>query len=306
MTRCGSRLFIGFAVSALLGGTLPAIAAAAPTLQWGGDVDLEAFATSDLFPGGPTRESDRGLKLELRPEITARLAHGMRVRPWARWVGERYEDWTPRNLDRWDFGVDLRKGPFRLRGSAGFTRDELYFPTTSGGAFLDRDHWTVEGRYEPSPGWMGEAAFTREQQDFIPIYNERDNRRLTFEALAERRLSKAARVSLAYLLRRSDSMTDLYTYAQNALRAEGSIDQAAGFSAHALGEFALRSYRTGQPFALNFGRQDDRWRAELGIGHALAGPLRIEVRGRVRRVASTRDSKDYVAQAAGLALTATR
>ncbi len=281
-------------------------AASAAAVTWGGDLALAGFHTTDLFPGGPELESDNGLRLVLKPEVTFRLAHGLRVKPWVSWTAERYDTWSARNLDRWEFGLDVRRGPVRLRGFGGFTRDELYFPRSGGDVRLDRDHWGFEGRYEPAPGWMAQFVFTRDHEDFIPIANERDDRRTTLRSVVERRFDPGKRLALSYVYRHANSVTDLYTYAQNAVRLEGEFVPVAEISVRALGEFALRDYRTGRPFASNFGREDDRWRGEFAIGHALAGPVRAEVRGAGRRRTSTRSSKDYSVREIGLAITATR
>lgn len=288
------------------GACAPALAARASTLAWGGDADLEAFHTTDLFPGGPTRDSDNGIRLDLRPELTVRLGHGLRVRPWASWTGERYETWSARDLDRWEFGLDVRRGPFRVRGFGGFTHDELYFPTPTGGVFLDRSHWGVEGRYEPAPGWLTQVVFTRDRENFIPTYDERDDHRWTVRSVVERRFSPRARLAVSHAYRRTESVTDLYSYEQNALRLEGDVRPGAGFIARGLGEFGLREYRTGRAFALNFGREDDRWRAEVALGHPVIGPLSAEARGSWRQRMSTRDSKNYTVRTIGLALTASR
>lgn len=295
--------------AALVGGAClpaPAFAARTSTLAWGGDFDLEAFHTTDLFPGGTIRESDNGIRINLRPEFTFRLGNGLRVRPWAGWIGERFETWTARDLDRWELGLDVRRGSFRMRGFGGSTHDELYFPTDAGGVYLDRSHWGLEGRYEPGPGWLTQIGYTRDRDDFIPSYDERDNRRSTVRSLIERRFSPRARLALSYAYRRAHSETDLYSYAQNALRLEAAITPGAGFETRGVGEFARRDYRTGLPFASNFGREDDRWRAEVTVGHSVIGPLRAEARGSWRRRMSTRDSKNYTVRVVGLALTASR
>lgn len=293
---------------ALAGFLVPGTAHAAIPRAWnpGGQLGLDVFATSDLFAGGETRDADRAVRVWARPELTIRLRHGLRVRPWASWIAERYDRFPERDVDRFEFGTDVRRGRLGLSAFAGFTRDELDFPTATSEVRLDRSHWGLEGRFEPNPGWMARVVLTRDIEDFVPTADERDDRRWSLRSGIERRFTPRLRVMGSHLYRRTESVTDLYSYAQNALRFEGLYQVGPRARTRGLVEFGLRQYRTGQSFAANFARSDDRWRAEAAVGGTIAGPLGAEVLASWSQRMSTRNVKNYAVRTIGFGLTLSR
>lgn len=299
-------------LAAALGSTLASACAWAPAAAapsgppFGGELRVEGFHTNDLFPGGDVRQADDGVRFVLRPEWTARLAHGLRTKLWAKATIERYHHEPDRSLERWELGVDLRRGSHRLRLYGGLTDDELYFPSSAGGAFLDRRHAGVEIRAGLRAGWFALGGVEYEREDFVPNYNERDDHRWTSFLGAAREFQSGRRVELSYRYRRQDSVTDLYTYGQNAARldAEWSFPRIVDVGARL--EYAIRDYRTGQPFARNFAREDDRWRVLGRLRRTIVGPLQGEIFDEWRRTDSTRASKNYDVNTVGVALAVSR
>ena len=297
--RMTGALLLGLALG-------PARQADAASPPLGGEIRLEAFHTDDLFPGGSTRESDDGVRLSLRPEWSARVGHGLRTKLWARVVVERYRHFTDRDLERWEAGLDVKHGAHRLRLYGGTTPDELYFPSSAGGAFLDRRHVGLEARAGFALSWFALGGIEYEREDFVTNYNERDDHRWTTFLGAAREFESGRRAELSYRYRRQDSVTDLYTYGQNALRLDAEWAVPRIVSAAIRVEYALRDYRTGQSFASNFGREDDRWKILGRLHRKVVGPLDAEVFDEWRHTASTRLSKNYEVNTVGVALAASR
>ena len=218
---------------------------------------------------------------------------------------EFYEHWTDRNLARWELGIDAKRGPHRLRLYAGTTPDELYFPSTVGGAFLTRAHVGAEARAGLSSGWFAIGGGEYENENFVPNYNERDDQRWTLFLGGAREMGKGRRAELQYRFRRQDSTTNLYTYGQNVARLDAewtTVPVAAGVRL----EYALREYRTGVLSAVNFGRQDDRWRLIGRLHRTVTGPLEAEVFDEWKHTTSSRATKNYEVNTVGLALTVSR
>jgi hypothetical protein len=278
---------------------------AAGRFSWGGDARLDGFHTTDLFPGGSTREPDRGARLMLKPEGSLHFGK-LRLKGWARATVERYDRWTARDLERWEFGSELKRGPHRFRLYGGWTNDELYFPTSSGGAYLDRRHVGGELRENFAPGWFAGGTLVYERENFVPAYNERDAHRWTTQLELQREFGPKRSAALSYFFRRADSITDLYTYDQNSVRLVGSWTLPLRSSTEVTAEYRLRNYRTGQPFAANFSRRDDRWRLLGRLACQVAGPLSIEVYDDWRDNDSTRGIKIYQVNTVGVALAASR
>jgi hypothetical protein len=297
-----------FAVASLLGSShrasgAPAKGTIGPT--WGGHLRVERSHDDDLFPGGDTRESDSGMRIDIQPELEWRAASHLRVKPWGRLVAERLDTWRTRDLNRWTVGVDAKRGPLRLRFEHGWTNDELYFPTSTGGALVDRRSYGGEVRLQPAPHWLASAGIERQTDDFDPAYDERDDRRWTARLELERSWA-ARRESVAYLRRDTRSATDLYSYVQHAGRVHVESPVWASVLVVADAQYAWRDYRVALPFASNFGREDDRWRARGAVRRSIFGPVVGEGFWEMRRTDSTRDVKDSAVHAFGFAVTASR
>ena len=291
----------------LVGGALaltPSIAAAGSS-PWGGDARADVFWTNDLFPGGDAAEPTWGARLTLDPRVTARLGKTWRLRPWGQAVIECYRDYRDRDLERWAVGLDLKRGPSRLRLYGGWTRHELYFPSSTGGAWLDRTSGGGEVRVGMGAEWMAQVRAEVEREDFVPNYDPRDDTRWTLWSSVEYGVGDVRRFRLVHVYRKTDSDSHLYSYEQNALRAEAGW-RAAGWDFLAEGEAGLRNYRTGLAFASNFARQDDRMRARAGVGRVIVPHLSAQGYGEWRRTDSTRLGKDYDVATAGVALTLTK
>ena len=299
------RLLAGAIAFALAAPAAPGFAAGAGH-RIGGELRVEGFHATDLFPGGPTRESDDAVRFVIRPEWNARLGHGLRTKLWAKAIVERYRHWSDRDLERWEFGLDLKRGPHRLRLSGGTTSDELYFPSSAGGAFLDRSRAALEARAGFAPSWFAIGSLEYEREDFVPNYNERDDHRWTLSLGAAREFESGRRLELSYRFRRQDSVTNLYTYDQNLVRLDAEWSAPTLASAALRMEYALRDYRTGQSFASNFGREDDRWKILGRLHRGIGGPLALEAFDEWRRTSSTRLSKNYDVNTVGVALAVSR
>lgn len=284
-------------------GTARAAKAGSP---FGGEADLEAFHTTDLFPGGDVSEPDYGVRLILRPEWRGRVGHGLRARGWVSLIAERYHDWPDRNLNRWGLGFDLKRGPHRLRAYAGTTPDELYFPSSAGGAFLNRAQAGLEARVGLGPGWFAHGGFEYERENFVPNYDTRDDHRSTWTLGGAREFGAGRRLELSYRFRRQDSVTNLYTYGQNLARLDAEWTAAPIVAAETRIEYALRDYRTGIVYAPNFGREDDRWRVFARLHRPVVHPLEVEVFGEWRQSQSTRLSKNYSVSTVGLGVSVSR
>jgi hypothetical protein len=304
--RAAARIAAGLAAVflACAGFAVPG-AAASRSVTWGGEAHIERFHASDLFPGGKTRQADWGVRGTLRPELTLRLGRQLRLRPWVRLVAEAYDIHHDRNVQSWTVGADLKRGGHRLRVLGGGSNHELYFPSASGGAWFDRREVGAELRVTPLPRWLAEGSLLYRRDDFVPIYGERDDHRWIFHTSLERDFGSSRRASLIHIYRHAESTTDLYSYRQNALRLEIAGALPGTFSLALGGEMGLRNYRTGQPFARKFARQDDRWRAGFRLGHGVRPPLAAEVFGEWRNVDSSRPTKDYRVFSGGIALSAT-
>ena len=229
-----------------LAGALAALPArAGGAVAWGGDALLERFYTTDLFPGGETREADWGVRGTLRPNLTFKLGQGYRLKPWGKLVAEAYDVVHERNVQRWWAGVDVKRGGHRLRLYGGASHHELYFPSPSGDVRFDRTEAGAELRVEVLPQWLAQASLDYRNDDFVPIHGERDNHRLNFYTGLERDLGQGRRVSLTHVYRHNSSVTDLYSYEQNDLRLEVARPLAAGFSAAGEIQGGLRARRRG-------------------------------------------------------------
>jgi hypothetical protein len=297
-----SAFLSGLAGVVLLAGLLAAQPALAAGPALTGVARLDAFATSDLYPGGPTREPDTGLHLGLNPELQFKTGSHVRVKPWIAFELERYQDNPGRDLARYAFGVDLRRSRVRLRLAYGFTNDELYFPDPAGDAIVDRRFGAVDARYEIAPGLRASAGLDHETNTFDDLHPERDDSRWTTRVVLERGESRTLRTALTWMYRDTRSITDLYTYGQNVMRldVEGALVARVHGSLRAEG--AVRTYQTGNVYASNFSRQDNRWRVLTTLAHPLVGPLRAELNAQWRQTGSTRDSKDSVVRGIGLGL----
>ena len=270
--------------------------------EWGGTARLDAEHTSDLFPGGDVAESSSLLRLTLSPQVQFRVSPTLRVRPWAEGTIERHEAVPARDLERWQFGVDLRRGAARLRLHHGFTNDELYFPSSGGDAFVDRRTSGVEARVALSPDVRLTGGVEREVNDFVAIHQPRDDRRWITRLGVERGEAKHLRTALTWFYRDARSITDSYTYRQNTLRLEVEGTLQSRWRGAARLEGGLRNYDTGAEFASNFGRQDQRWRARLAVGRPIAGALAAEAYHAWRETESSRVGKDSVVRTFGISL----
>ncbi len=274
---------------------------------WGGTARIERFHTEDLFPGVAQPRPDWGTRVSLKMSVRASVGKGLRILPWGKLVAERYDRWSARNLEQWTVGTDLRASRYRLRIYGERTDGELSFPARdSDGALLDRSALGGDVRIDLTPGWRVNARAEYERDDFVPTYDERDGHRWSFRTGLERNLSGGRMVSLAHEYRRGDSVTRLFSYQQNALRALVDWPLPAGVTGELELQLGLRNYRTGQSFAENFGRGDTRALASTTLGHAIAGPVVAECYGSWRRRVSTRPGKSYDVSMFGIALSATR
>jgi hypothetical protein len=307
MSRRPGRCLGAAIVVALSVASVPAAchAGAHPTVDWDGEAREEAFHTTDLFPGGTELEADDGLRLDVRPALEIRAGGGVRVKPWVRLIAERYLTWHARDLERWSGGLDVKRGSHRLRLYGGWTPEELYFPSSSGGARLDRGLAGAQLRVGLLPGLLLQVEGEREHDDFNPIYDDRDATLWSVRTGLEHAFDVGRTISLSHLYRRNDSITDLYTYDHNALR--GIVTWTlAPWTVHGEGEAALRNYRTPHAFDRNATRQDARWRIAAALGRALMPHVSAEAYGEYRRSDSTRRGKDYDVSSIGFALEVTR
>jgi hypothetical protein len=283
-----------------------ALPARAATVEWGGSARLDAEHTSDLFPGGDAAESASRLRLTLAPRLQFEVSPSLRIRPWFELEVERHDAFPARDLERHLVGVDVRRGSSRLRLVHGWTNDELYFPSTGGGAFLDRRVDGAELRIGLTPDLRLQGGIEREGNDFIAIHEERDDRRWTTRLGLERGDAQRLRTALTWLFRDTKSETDLYTYRQNTLRLDVEGTARGGWHGGARVEGGLRNYDTGASFASNFGREDHRWRARLALGRRVTGPLAAEAYHAWRETESSRPGKGSVVRTFGLSLTCER
>jgi hypothetical protein len=278
-----------------------AVADRRPSTPWEGEARVEVFQTTDLFPGGEAPEPDWGTRFTVEPRWSARMGPQWRLRPWVRWVMERYRDWPSRDVTRWTVGADLKHGPHRLRLYGGWSRNELYFPSPTGDARFDRVGGGCELRVGIGAAWLAQITAAVTADDFVSIYDERDDTCWTLQSSLERNFGEERRLRMVHVYRRSDSISGLYTYEQNSMRAEADW-RVAGWDVSAQGEAGLRNYRTGQSFAPNFARQDDRWRVRAGIGRVISRHLTAQAFGEQRRNESTRPTKVYDVTTVGLAM----
>jgi hypothetical protein len=148
---------------------------------------------------------------------------------------------------------------------------------------------------------LAQVEAERERNDFNNFYPERDGTRWYVRSTVEQDFGVGRSIALAHLYRRSDSVTDLYSYDHNALRviAEWNL---APWAFHAEGEAALRNYRTPHGYDVNHARQDQRWRVGGSLGRNVIPHLAAELFGEYRRNDSTRPGKDYDVTSAGIAL----
>ncbi len=275
--------------------------------HWGGTARIERFHTDDLFPGVAEPRPDWGLRATVKASVRAHVGGRLQIVPWAKLVAERYDRWTPRNLEQWSLGTDLRGNRYRVRLYGERTNDELSFPATdSEGALLDRSALGGDVRIDLMPGWRADMKAEYERDDFVPTYDERDGHRWLLRTGLERIIATGRTVSLSYEYRRADSVTRLFSYQQNALRGLVDWPLPWGVSGELELQLGLRNYRTGQSFAENYGRGDTKGLVSATLGHSIAGPVSAELYGSWRRRASTRESKDYGVSMFGFALSATR
>ena len=274
---------------------------------WGGEVRIERFHTSDLFPGVSISRPDWGLRASLRASATVPLTANLEITEWAKLVAERYDFWTARDLERWALGADFRGKSYRIRIYGERTGDELYFPATaSDGAILDRSAVGGDIRVEVFPGWRADVRAEYESQDFVPTFDELDAYRWRLRSGLRRSIGGGRSLSLSHEYRRATSVTRLFSYAQNDLRGLAEWPLPLGVAVELEAQLGLRNYRTGQTFAANFGRGDTRGLVGGKLGHTLVGPLRAELYGEWRRRTSTRISKSYDVSTFGIALSAIR
>ncbi len=305
--RCGSLARLGLLATVVLGCALTAPAMArASAPEFAGTARLDVFATSDLFPGGDTREPDQGLRLGLAPEVTFHAGDHLRIKPWADLGIERHRVYPERDLVAYEFGVDLRRSNLRLRLFHGFGNDELYFPDPSGDAIVDRRNTGAEVRLEVVPGVRVHGGIEREEKAFDELHVERDDRRWSTRLGVERGQAKMFRTALTWFYRDTRSITDLYSYGQNVLRLDAEGALVARLHGAVRLEGGVRSYRTGDVFASNFSRQDNRWRVSTMLDHPIAGPLRVELGAQWRATGSTRNSKNSIVRGASLGLVVER
>ena len=274
---------------------------------WGGEVGIERFHTSDLFPGVSISRPDWGLRASLKASATVPITANLGIIGWAKLVAERYDFWTARNLERWTLGTDFRGNSYRIRIYGERTSDELYFPATaSDGAILDRSAVGSDIRVEVLPGWRADLKVEYEFQNFVPTFDERDAHRWRFRSGFERSFGAGRSLSLSHEYRRAMSVTKLFSYEQNDLRGLADWSLPLGVAVELEAQLGIRNYRTGQAFAANFGRGDTRGLVGGKLGHTLAGPLRAELYGEWRRRSSTRISKSYDVSTIGITLSANR
>jgi len=274
---------------------------------WGGEVGIERFHTSDLFPGVSISRPDWGLRASLKASATVPLTTNLEITEWAKVVAERYDSWTARDLERWTLGMDFKGSSYRIRIYGERTGDELYFPATaSDGAILDRAAAGGDIRVEMFPGWRADVRAEYESQDFVPTFDDLDAHRWRFRSGLRRSIGAGRSLSLSHEYRRATSVTRLYSYAQNDLRGLAEWPLPLGVALELEAQLGLRNYRTGQTFAVNFGRGDTRGLVGGRLGHTLVHPIRAELYGEWRRRTSTRSSKSYDVSTIGIALSASR
>lgn len=306
-TRSRSQLAFGIWAAALaLGWSGPAGASDPRDDTRDGDVEIERFHTSDLFPGvGSGRHPDWGLRGTLKISAGFPLGANLRISPWGKLVAERYDAWHDRDLQRWTLATDLRGAKYRLRFYGERTGDELSFPVEgSEGAFLDRTAAGGEFRFSMARRWRAHVRTEYERQDFIPAFDEHDGHRWTIRTGIERSFGRDRVVTVYHEYRRARSVTGLFSFEQNALRASAEWPLTRRVAAELEVQLGIRNYRTGQADALNFGRGDDVRLVAGSLGRPFIGPVTAELRGEWRDRASTRDSKNYDVSTIGFALRA--
>ncbi|MEO5988600.1 MAG: hypothetical protein ABIU54_05475 [Candidatus Eisenbacteria bacterium] len=274
------------------------------TWDWDGAARVELVHVDDLFSGG-ARQEDDGVRYDVRGAVEARVPGKLKLKPWLRANVERWRLLPARDLERWSGGLDVKRGPHRLRVHGGWTNDELFFPSPTGGASLDRRDVGAELRLGFGHGLLGAVSVERERESFNAFYRERDAVRLGLRTGLEYELGSGRTLALSHLYRRTDSVTDLYSYDHNSLRTRVEWP-VAGWSTGAEAEAALRNYRTPHGYDVNHTRQDARWRLAGEVGHSVIPHLAASVFGEYRRDDSTRLGKDYHVTRLGIALEATR
>lgn len=298
-------LAFGAAVSALVG---PGPCRAADRENtWGGNARVERFHTSDLFPGAGEPRPDWGLRASLKAEAGFPVGSRLRILEWAKLVAERYDVWSPRDLEQWSLGTDFRGQGYRFRIYGELTKGELAFPAAnSDGAILDRSALGSDLRVDLGPGWRADLKAEYERQNYVPSYDERDGNRWTLRTGVERNLTRGRSLGLFHEYRRARSVTQLFSFEQNSLRGVVDWPLPLGVSGELELQLGLRNYRTGQSFATNFGRSDHRSVLSGTLERGLAGPLRAHLFGSWKHRTSTRASKDYDVSTVGIALSANR
>ena len=288
----GSPRGVRPAISAVLAGVgvfaglLAARPAKAGSPALTGVARLDAFATSDLYPGGPTREPDAGLHLGLNPELQFKAGNHLRVKPWVDFELERYRDNPERDLARYAFGrrpaslagpppPRLRLHQRRALLSRSRGRRDRRSPLRRG-----RGRATTSRRAcAPTPG---SSTRRTPSTTCIPSATTAAGRRGS-RSSAARRARCAPRC--AWMYRDTRSVTDLYTYGQNVLRldVEGALPARVHGTLRAEG--AVRTYQTGNVFASNFSRAGQ---SLARLDHAGSSPVRPAARRTRRAVAAER------------------
>lgn len=286
-----TRLILGIAI------LLAWVAFAAGNAEAGaleGEVELSSFHTSDLFPTVETRHPTWGLRGTI--EVSAALWSNdvFQVRLLGALRTEAYESWQPRNLHRWTLGTELRGRRLRFRVYGRLTNGELSFPAAgTAGAILDRRAIGADFRLSVFGNWRLQLRSRYEWKDFVPAFDERDAQTWIFRTGVERRWGEGRILRLSHEYRRAESVTDLHSYEHNAIRVQAIWPLGRRWSADILGAIGLRNYRTGQPFALNFARSDDRSFLLLSLRRFITDRLRARAFGEWKRRRSTVEVKSY-------------
>ena len=161
-------------------------------------------------------------------------------------------------------------------------------------------------RVEVVPGVRLHGGIEREEKAFDEFHPERDDRRWSTRLGVERGQAQTFRTALTWFYRDTQSITDLYSYGQNVLRLDAEGALVARLHGAVRLDGGVRSYRTGDVFASNFSRQDNRWRVFTTLDHPIAGPLRVELGAQWRATGSTRDAKNSVVRGVSLGLVVER